>query len=109
MKQPTKLDVFSEIILIVLVVNVQCLSCRPRVMRLEKESYCELGVEVTGGNLVGIYVKEMTADSVCKAAGLRVGDRLFKVNLAIAPHICWRPTDDFSYSAPILFGSRERF
>lgn len=52
-------------------------------MRLEKESYCDLGVEVTGGNEVGIYVKEMTDDSVCKAAGLRVGDRLLKVNICI--------------------------
>jgi len=38
-----------------------------------------LGLEITGGNLVGIYVKELTDDSVCKTAGLEVGDRLIKV------------------------------
>ena len=48
-------------------------------MRLEKQVFQSLGLEVTGGNLVGIYVKELTEDSVCKAAGLNVGDRLFKV------------------------------
>lgn len=50
-----------------------------RVMRLEKQAFQSLGLEVTGGNLVGIYVKELTDDSVCKAVGLNVGDRLFKV------------------------------
>lgn len=49
-------------------------------MRLEKEMYHSLGLEVEGGNLVGIYVKELTDDSVCKTAGLQVGDRLIKVS-----------------------------
>ena len=50
-----------------------------RVMRLEKEMFQSLGLEVTGGNLVGIYVKDLTEDSLCKVAGLELGDRLIKV------------------------------
>ncbi|XP_031574907.1 uncharacterized protein LOC116308585 [Actinia tenebrosa] len=51
-----------------------------RVMRIEKQIFQSLGLEVTGGNLVGIYVKELADDSVCREVGLEVGDRLFKLN-----------------------------
>ncbi|EDO46339.1 predicted protein [Nematostella vectensis] len=53
---------------------------RARVIRLEKKPFKSLGIEVTGGNLVGIYVKEMSEDSVCRDVGVRTGDRLFKLN-----------------------------
>ena len=44
-----------------------------------------LGLEVSGGYRVGIYVIELLENSVCKAAGLQVGDRLFKVrNLTLS-------------------------
>jgi len=39
-----------------------------------------LGLEVSGGYRVGIYVIELQDNSVCKAAGLQVGDRLLKLN-----------------------------
>ena len=53
----------------------------PRVMRLEKKPLDGLGLEVSGGYRVGIYVIELEDDSVCKAAGLQVGDRLLKVRV----------------------------
>ncbi|CAH3197016.1 unnamed protein product, partial [Porites evermanni] len=52
----------------------------PRVIRLEKKPLDGLGLEVSGGYRVGIYVIELLENSVCKAAGLQVGDRLFKLN-----------------------------
>ncbi|XP_078384398.1 uncharacterized protein LOC144666866 isoform X1 [Oculina patagonica] len=52
----------------------------PRVMRLEKKPLDGLGLEVSGGYRVGIYVTELQDNSVCKAAGLQVGDRLLKLN-----------------------------
>lgn len=48
-------------------------------MRLEKKPLDGLGLEVSGGYRVGIYVIELQDNSVCKAAGLQVGDRLLKV------------------------------
>ena len=51
----------------------------PRVIRLEKKPLDSLGLEVSGGYRVGIYVIELQENSVCRAAGLQVGDRLFKV------------------------------
>ena len=57
----------------------------PRVIRLEKKPLDGLGLEVSGGYRVGIYVIELLENSVCKAAGLQVGDRLFKVrNLTLS-------------------------
>ena len=53
----------------------------PRVMRLEKKPLDGLGLEVSGGYRVGIYVTELEDNSVCKAAGLQVGDRLLKVRV----------------------------
>lgn len=61
----------------------------PRVIRLEKKPLDGLGLEVSGGYRVGIYVIELPENSVCKAAGLQVGDRLFKVrNLMV--NFCFR-------------------
>ena len=51
----------------------------PRIMRFEKKSLDGLGVEVSGGYRVGIYVIELQENSICKAVGLQVGDRLLKV------------------------------
>ena len=48
-------------------------------MRFEKKSLDGLGVEVSGGYRVGIYVIELQENSICKAVGLQVGDRLLKV------------------------------
>lgn len=48
-------------------------------MRLEKKPMDGLGLEVSGGYRVGIYVIELQDNSVCKAPGLQVGDRLLKV------------------------------
>ena len=48
-------------------------------MRLEKKPLDGLGLEVSGGYRIGIYVIELQDNSVCKAAGLQVGDRLLKV------------------------------
>lgn len=48
-------------------------------MRFEKRSLDGLGVEVSGGYRVGIYVIELQENSICKAVGLQVGDRLLKV------------------------------
>lgn len=50
-------------------------------MRLEKKPLDGLGLEVSGGYRVGIYVTELEDNSVCKAAGLQVGDRLLKVRV----------------------------
>lgn len=50
-------------------------------MRLEKKPLDSLGLEVSGGYRVGIYVTELEDNSVCKAAGLQVGDRLLKVRV----------------------------
>lgn len=52
----------------------------PRVMRFEKKPLGGLGIDVSGGYRVGIYVTELQENSVCKAAGLQVGDRLLKLN-----------------------------
>ena len=48
-------------------------------MRFEKKPLGGLGIDVSGGYRVGIYVTELQENSVCKAAGLQVGDRLLKV------------------------------
>ena len=50
-----------------------------RIIRLEKKPLHTLGLEVSGGNMLGIYVTELSEDSVLKATGLRIGDRLLKV------------------------------
>lgn len=64
----------------VLLTVLPCISLSsPRVMRLEKKPLDGLGLEVSGGYRVGIYVIELQDNSVCKAAGLQVGDRLLKV------------------------------
>ena len=52
-------------------------------MRLEKKPLDGLGLEVSGGYRVGIYVIELQDNSVCKAAGLQVGDRLLKVKFRV--------------------------
>lgn len=52
----------------------------PRIIRLEKKPLDSLGLEVSGGYRVGIYVIEVLESSVCKAAGLQIGDRLLKLN-----------------------------
>jgi len=49
-------------------------------MRLEKKPLDGLGLEVSGGYRVGIYVIELQDNSVCKTAGMQVGDRLLKVS-----------------------------
>ena len=70
------MGLFSCVLLNVLI----CISLSsPRVMRLEKRPLDGLGLEVSGGYRVGIYVIELQDNSVCKAAGLQVGDRLLKV------------------------------
>lgn len=48
-------------------------------MRVDKKPLDGLGLEVSGGYRVGIYVIELQDNSICKAAGLQVGDRLLKV------------------------------
>lgn len=64
----------------VLLTVLPCISLSsPRVMRLEKKPLDGLGLEVSGGYRVGIYVIELQDNSVCKVAGLQVGDRLLKV------------------------------
>ena len=50
-----------------------------RVIRLEKKPLDSLGLEISGGYRVGIYVIELQENSVCRAAGIQVGDRLLKV------------------------------
>ncbi|XP_015755049.1 PREDICTED: uncharacterized protein LOC107334614 isoform X1 [Acropora digitifera] len=52
----------------------------PRIIRLEKKPLDGLGLEVSGGYRVGIYVTELQESSVCKDAGLQIGDRLLKLN-----------------------------
>ena len=51
-------------------------------IRLEKKPLDGLGLEVSGGYRVGIYVIELQENSVCRAAGIQVGDRLLKVRHA---------------------------
>ena len=51
----------------------------PRIIRLEKKPLDGLGLEVSGGYRVGIYITELQESSVCKDAGLQIGDRLLKV------------------------------
>lgn len=52
----------------------------PRVIRFEKKPLDSLGLEVSGGYRVGVYVVELLENSICKAAGLQIGDRLLKLN-----------------------------
>ena len=59
--------------------RANCFVSRPRVIRLDKKPFDSLELEVSGGNLLGIYVTELTEESVLKAAGLKIGDRLLKV------------------------------
>ena len=59
--------------------RANCFVSRPRVIRLDKKPFDSLELEVSGGNLLGIYVTELMEESVLKAAGLKIGDRLLKV------------------------------
>ena len=64
-------------------------------MRFEKKSLDGLGVEVSGGYRVGIYVIELQENSICKAVGLQVGDRLLKVK---NENFFWK-----GFSLPVLY------
>lgn len=51
-----------------------------RVIRMEKHATDIIGITITGGNKVGIFVKELAPDSVAELSGLKVGDRILHLN-----------------------------
>ena len=59
----------------------------PRIIRLEKKPLDGLGLEVSGGYRVGIYITELQESSVCKDAGLQIGDRLLKVRNCFVSYV----------------------
>ena len=79
-------------------------------IRLEKKPLDGLGLEVSGGYRVGIYVVELQEDSVCKAAGLHVGDRLFKVRhsmqLQLDPSFALKLVNMRSVEQVITYGKK---
>lgn len=46
---------------------------------MEKHATDIIGITITGGNKVGIFVKELAPDSVAELSGLKVGDRILHV------------------------------
>ena len=53
---------------------------RSRVVRLDKRSDERLGMKISGGNCVGIYVTGFLKQSLAEEAGVRIGDRLLQLN-----------------------------